>query len=248
MSQLLGKFVWYECVTKDSAKSKGFYGELFGWKVQSFPMGDRTYDMIALGETTQGGYTKPEGKAPSHWTSYVSVDDVDATAKKVVAVGGKVVTPAFDVPQVGRMSQVADPQGATFWIMRGESDAPDSEPAPGRFFWNELWARDGKAAADFYEKVFGYEVKSMDMPDGTYHVLEKSGVSRAGIMTSPNKAVPPMWLPYVAVEGCDASVARAKKLGAEVHVPPTDIPEVGRFAVLGDPTGATIAVIQPAKK
>jgi predicted enzyme related to lactoylglutathione lyase len=176
------------------------------------------------------------------------VDDVDATAKKIKAAGGKVMGEPIDVPTIGRMVEVADPQGASFWIMRGEGDdAADAPSTQGRFHWNELWARDGEAVVAFYEKIFGYAVKSMEMPTGTYHVLEKDGVPRAGIMTSPSKDVPPMWLPYVAVDGCDATVTRAKKLGAAVHAPASDIPDIGRFAVLGDPNGAAFAVIQPSK-
>jgi predicted enzyme related to lactoylglutathione lyase len=245
MGHIFGKFVWFEHNTTDVGKAKGFYGELFGWGVQSLSMGETSYEMITAGETPIGGYVKLEGKGAPHWTSYVSVEDVDATAKKIVAAGGKVLAPAFDVPTVGRMSQVADPQGASFWIMRGTEDAPDAPPAAGRFFWNELWARDGKKAAAFYRDVLGYTVKDAPMPDGTYHVLEAGGGPRAGIMTSPDAKAPPAWLPYVAVDDCDATLAKARKLGASIQLPATDVPEVGRFAVLRDPNGAAIAVIKP---
>jgi len=57
--------------------------------------------------------------------------------------------------------------------------------------------------------------------------------------------VPTMWTPYVCVDDADATVARAKELGAMVVVPPSDIPDVGRFAVIGDPQGAAIAVLRP---
>jgi predicted enzyme related to lactoylglutathione lyase len=61
--------------------------------------------------------------------------------------------------------------------------------------------------------------------------------------------MPPHWMPYFQVEDCDAAAANAAKLGGTVCVPPTDIPSIGRFAVLQDPTGATFSVIkmeQPA--
>ena len=253
MPRLSGKFVWFECVTSEVSKAKAFYGEVIGWKTQPFPMGKETYEMLAVGETPVGGYASPEDAAgaagPSHWTSYVSVDEVDATVKKVVAEGGALLQEPFDVPEVGRMARVADPQGATFWLMSGHdgNDAPDVPPVQGHFNWNELWARDGASAVRFYEKVLGYTSKQTAMPDGgTYHVLEKDGVPRAGVMTSPMPKVPPMWLPYVAVDDCDAAVARAVKHGGAAHVPPTDIPDVGRFAILADTNGARFGVLKPA--
>lgn len=246
MTHLIGKFVWFECVTSDLEKAKAFYGEVLGWKVQPFAMGKDSYDMILAGETPIGGFSRADKKEPAHWTSYLSVANVDATAKQIVAAGGTIVTKALDVPTIGRMAEVADPQGARFWIMRGEGDdAADTPVASGRFHWNELWARDGAQALGFYRDVFGFTGKDMNMGDIAYHVLEKDGIPRAGIMTSAMKEVPPMWLPYVAVDDCDQATARAGKLGATVHVPPTDIPTVGRFSVFADPNGAAIAVIKP---
>jgi predicted enzyme related to lactoylglutathione lyase len=239
--------VWFECVTSDVARAKGFYGEVFGWKVQAHPMGETSYEMIAVGEKPVGGYTKTENGSPPHWTSYLSVADVDATLATARAAGARVLVPAFDVPEVGRMAKLADPQGATFWIMRGTGDdAADAPTVPGSFTWNELWARDASEELAFYERVFGYSHKDVEMPNGVYHVLERDGAMRGGIMKSPDAKVPPMWLPYVHVDDCDATAARAKKLGAEIHVPPTDIPGVGRFTVLSDPLGATIAALKPA--
>ena len=81
---------------------------------------------------------------------------------------------------------------------------------------------------------------------GNYYTLKSAdGKMRGGLMQSTNKDAPPMWLPYVQVADCDASVAKAQKLGAKaVVVPPTDIPNVGRFSLLLDPVGAAIAVIK----
>src|SRR5438876_7450624 len=110
---LPGKFVWFELVAKDTKKAQAFYGEVLGWKVQPFPMGDSTYEMISAGETMIGGYAPfKAGGQPSHWISYVSVEDVDATVKAAVANGGKVVEAPYDIPGVGRTARSADPQVA----------------------------------------------------------------------------------------------------------------------------------------
>jgi predicted enzyme related to lactoylglutathione lyase len=249
MSYLPGKFVWFELVSRDAKKAQAFYGEVLGWKVEAFPMGSSTYEMIKTGTQTIGGYAPPPTAAtPPHWISYVSVDDVDATAKKVVAAGGKIIEAPSDIPTVGRSARVADPQGAQLCLYRSaKGEETDAPPANGSFAWNELWTSDAAAALAFYTKVFGYTDKPMDMgPEGTYHVLEKDGVSRAGLMASTKAGVPPMWLPYVAVADADAAAERTRRLGGAVHVPPSDIPGIGRFAVLADPAGAAFAVLKAA--
>ncbi|MGH3054779.1 MAG: VOC family protein, partial [Gaiellaceae bacterium] len=109
---LPGKFVWFELVSSDAKKAQSFYGEVLGWKVQSFPMGDRTYEMILAGDTMIGGYAVPTPGQPSHWISYISVEDVDAAAKAAAANGGKLVESPHDIPGVGRPARIADPLGA----------------------------------------------------------------------------------------------------------------------------------------
>jgi predicted enzyme related to lactoylglutathione lyase len=86
----------------------------------------------------------------------------------------------------------------------------------------------------------------MDMgPSGTYQILSRGGVDRGGVSGHLQKGVPPHWLPYVAVDDVDATVARAKRHGGTILMSPEDIPDVGRFSVLQDPTGAWLAVMKP---
>jgi predicted enzyme related to lactoylglutathione lyase len=245
--QIPGKFVWFELVAKDMKKAQAFYAETLGWKVQPFPMGNFTYDMIFAGDTMIGGYAAPKSDTqPAHWISYASVEDVDAAAKAATANGGKIVVAPYDAPRVGRMARIADPQGAEISLIKSVTgDAPDAQTAPnGTWVWNELHTTDPTKALAFYESVLGFTYRSMDMgPSGTYHIVSKAGVDRGGVYSSPDAK--PYWMPYVAVDDTDATVARAKKLGGTICQPPADIPGVGRFAVLQDPTGATIAVLNP---
>lgn len=251
MTQLPGKFVWFELVTRDAKKAQAFYGETLGWKVEAFPMGDFSYEMIKSASGPIGGYAPPKtDRTPSHWISYLSVPDVDRAARAAVAAGGKIVDEPFDVPTVGRMARIADPQGAELCLFTSaKGDDPDVKQAPaGNFCWNELSTTDTAKALAFYEKVFGYTHQDMDLgPAGTYHVLERDGQPRGGVMKA-DQGVPPMWLPYVAVDDADQVAARAKKLGGTVHVEPADIPGVGRFAILADNTGATIGVLKSLPK
>src|SRR5437667_2745533 len=158
---LPGKFVWFELVAKDSKKEQAFYAQVLGWKAVPFPMGDSTYEMIQTGDTPDtmiGGYAPPKNYGrPAHWMSYVSVEDVDATAKAAAANGGKIIEPPFDIPSVGRSARIADPQGAELCLLKNATgDQPDAPAQPGRFFWNELHTTDPAKALEFYEKVLGF--------------------------------------------------------------------------------------------
>jgi len=244
-----GKFVWFELETSDTKKAQGFYGELLGWKTQGFPMGGHTYEMILTGETLDtmiGGYAPPKGPG-SAWIASVSVDDVDRAAKAAAAAGGKVLDPPTDIPTVGRSARIADPQGAEINVFKSDrGDPPDGPASAGQFFWNELHTSAPEAALAFYEKVVGFAHRAVDMgPGGTYHILSSGGADRGGATGHPSEGRRPHWLAYVLVEDPDATLARAKKLGAIVRVGPEDIPGVGRFGVIEDPTGASLALMKP---
>jgi predicted enzyme related to lactoylglutathione lyase len=205
-------------------------------------MGEATYDMILAGDTLDtmiGGYALPKNdRQPSHWISYVSVEDVDAAAKSATANGGKVVEVAFDAPGVGRSARIAHPQGAELSLFKNATgDPPDAPSTPGpRFCWNELHTPDTTKAVSFYEKVIGFSHRSMDMgPGGIYHILSKGGIDRGGVTSHLAAGVSPHWLPYVAVDDAEATTP----------VSPEDIPGVGRFGVMVDPTGAMLAIIKP---
>ena len=256
---LPGKFVWFELVTGDPKKAQAFYGGLLGWKVEPFPMGNTKYDMILAGHTLDtmiGGYAPLQNERQrSHWISYVSVEDVDAAVKAVTAERGRVVEAPSEIPTVGRKARIADPRGAELYVFRNpKGDPPDPSMAhggfpstgAGRWLWNELHTSDPRGALAFYEKALGFSHRAMDMgPAGTYYILSRGGVDRGGVTAELPRGVAPHWLPYVAVDDADQPIARAKKLGARIHAGPEDIPGVGRFGVIEDPTGAALAIMKP---
>ena len=120
----------------------------------------------------------------------------------------------------------------------------------GRFSWNELMTTDVEGARDFYTKLFGWQYETFNMNDMPYHVIRSGEEETGGIMSMPPQAEghPPMWGIYVTVDDVDASVKLTEELGGKVHLPPTDIPEVGRFAILQDPQGAFISIITYEQK
>lgn len=248
MEYLHGKFIWFKHMSQDIDRARTFYDALFGWRSEPVAMGGaEPYPMIHNGEHDIGGYRKGPTGAPAHWVSYLSVADVNASFQAVTAAGGKPLMPPTDFGPVGRGAAVADPTGASFALWKSaQGDRPDvAETALGDWYWNELWTTDEKKALSFYESTFGFASEGMDMgPMGTYYILKKDGKPRAGLMKSTEPQAGSMWLPYVRVADCDASVAKAKSLGAQITVPPTDIPNIGRFSVLLDPLGAALAVMR----
>lgn len=116
-----GAFSWSELTAGDPAAAAAFYEPLFGWRVETMDMGGGPYRVLKVGETAVGGIMKTPAEAgamPPAWGCYVTVDDVEATAAQSTALGGKVVVPPMDVPGVGRMAVIADPQGATLSVMQ----------------------------------------------------------------------------------------------------------------------------------
>ncbi len=128
--------------------------------------------------------------------------------------------------------------------------AGNSTPAAGTFCWNELMTTDAAKAKEFYAALFGWKMNDMPMGPGTYTMLMNGGEQAGGLMQiRPDMGpIPSHWLSYVMVPNVDAAIQHAGALGAQIHVPGMDIPGIGRFGVFADPTGATLAVFQPAAK
>lgn len=116
-----GAFCWNELATTDLEAAQNFYKELLGWQIkESNATGAMVYNEIVVGDEHVGGIYKmgPDcGGAPSHWMAYVAVEDVDAKARQVWELGGKVCVPPTDIPNVGRFCVVNDPTGATISLI-----------------------------------------------------------------------------------------------------------------------------------
>jgi uncharacterized protein len=252
------RFVWHDLNTKDLDGSKKFYGEIFNWKLGSSD--NSPYLHITAGDEMIGGMRQmgKEEPYPTNWLSYVVVDDVAATVSTITSAGGKVLMPAMTLENVGTFAVATDPSGAPFAPWKSARAAEDSErvamPKPFTFVWDELVSTDPAAVGGFYDKVFGWKSRPIDMGGGmTYTLFDRPGVKNAkgeqasagGMMKSPPGVPYSFWLPYVGVDDCDKVSERAARLGAQVTVPPTDIPNVGRFACWLDPQGASIAVLHP---
>jgi len=254
---LHGRFVWYELMTADRSASRAFYAELFAWEWQDEDMGELgVYSMAHTGETYHAGMTSlPAPDVPTHWAAYVAVPDVDRACVQATELGGSVVLAGTDIPKVGRFAILKDPSGGVIYPFAGANPPqPETpEPAPaGYFCWNELLTTDVAACETFYTGIFGWSAKANEMPGlGPYWIFSRGEKMECGMMPLPEQAqqggAPSHWLPYVAVTDLDATVKQAGELNAKVYCQPTDIPQMGRFAVLADPQGAVFAVFQSVR-
>lgn len=245
-----GTFSWVDLSTTDAESAKSFYEALFGWTHEDMPAGDgQTYTMFRRDGKHVGAVSEQQEQErsqgiPPHWNSYVSVDDLDRRADKAADLGGKVLIPPFDVLEAGRMAVVADPTGAVFamWEPKGHIGA-GLVNAPGALCWNELATKDVETAKSFYADLFGWSMEDLD--GGAYTIIQNGESGNGGIRAQSEQeaGVPPNWLPYFAVEDCDASASKAAELGGTTLVPPMNL-EIAeaRIAVVADPQGAAFAL------
>ncbi|MEM9606938.1 MAG: VOC family protein [Actinomycetota bacterium] len=243
---------WIDLATTDVAAARSFYGGLFGWAFEENPTDQGSpYVMARKGEHAAAGMMtqaaeQVEMGMPPVWASYVTVADIEATVAKVEGAGGKVMAPAFDVMDAGKMAVLVDPTGAVFCVWQaGEHIGAEVVNEHGALVWNELVSPDVPAAAAFYAEIFGWEAQEMDMGDmGTYTVFNLDGEGISGAMAPPMDGMPAHWGVYFQVDDAAATVAAAEAAGASVINPPTPSP-AGVLAHLADPQGGMFAVMTP---
>ncbi|MEP7047424.1 MAG: VOC family protein [Ilumatobacteraceae bacterium] len=249
---------WVDLATSDQAAAKSFYGALFGWDFEDLPMGDGVaYSMATIKGDNVAAIApqQPEQAAagvPPHWQMYVTVADVDATAKLIEGAGGSVHVPPFDVMAAGRMAVITDPAGAFLMLWTPTHNIGAGRVnEPGAFTWSELVAAPNDRTAGFYEDVLGLKMISAPMEDGTTYsgfTLDGTPDTMLAGTTAPPpymSRVPAHWAIYFGAEDVDAAAAKVAELGGKLFVEPFDIP-VGRMAVAVDPQGAMFSLFEMA--
>ena len=253
-----GNFIWYELMTPDPVGAKTFYDAVIGWTIEPQPSGDMDYRMIGRADGgNAGGVMRLTDEMASHgarpiWLGYVNVDDVDATVASIGKAGGKTLLAAFDIPNIGLIAMVADPQGAPFYVMKPippagrENDGSDvfSPDSVQRVSWNELSTTDPVAARKFYVGQFGWGTDEyMDMGEmGEYRFIEKGG-TRIGALCGVSPGQQPKWRYYFRVPSIKAAKETAEAKGGTIHMGPHQVP-TGDWIIIGaDPQGAEFALV-----
>ena len=165
-SHVPGTFCWPELATTDQNAGVAFYRALFGWDVNDLSMGpDGTYSMFLLRGKEVGAACslRPDERqagVPPHWNLYVTVTNAVESAKRAEQLGARVLAPAFDVMDVGRMAVVQDPTGAVFELWEPKkSIGAKILNEPGALCWSELTTRDPNGARAFYTALFGWTAR-----------------------------------------------------------------------------------------
>jgi predicted enzyme related to lactoylglutathione lyase len=251
-----GSFIWYELLTKDPKAAKAFYDDVVGWNVDAEPApGGMDYRMIVAHDGNVGGVMGLNadmlaGGAKPVWLGYFGVDDVDASVASIVAAGGQVHLPAFDIPGVGRLAMVTDPQGIPFYVMRGaseESSTAYQRRGLGHVSWNELLTSDDAAALAFYEKQF--DIRKTDVMAmgemGDYSFIGHGSDEQIGAVMKAPPGAPTGWGFYFRVPDIHAAKAKIEAGGGTVRQGPMEVPG-GEFVLQAvDPEGVAFGLVAP---
>lgn len=247
-----GRFVWYELMTSDTEAAQRFYAQVMDWGAEPWKESDTPYTVLLNGQRPFGGLlAMPEDVAaqdiPPHWLAYISTPDADATLARATELGARVVFGPVDVPTVGRIAVLLDPQGVAFAIYTPAEHTPGIEgpPVPGDMSWHELATTDINAAFDFYRDLFGWEqTGEFDMGEmGPYRMYGQNGVPYGGMYLKPaSLPAPPHWLLYTKVSDLDATLDFVRANGGQVLNGPEEVPGGDRVAQCMDPQGAAFAL------
>jgi len=252
-----GSFIWYELMTADPRAAKAFYDSVVGWNIDAEPApGGMDYRMIGAADGQAGGVMAINadmiaGGARPTWLGYFGVDDVDATVAGIVADGGQVHLPAFDIPGIGRIAMVTDPQGVPFYVMRGASSETShayQRQGLGHVSWNELLAPDPDAALAFYAKHFGIrQVGSMPMGEmGDYTFIAHGSDDEAigAVMRTPPQGHSG-WGFYFRVPDVQAAKAAVEAGGGKLLQEPMQVPGGEMVFSAVDPEGVPFGIVAP---
>ncbi len=239
-----GQPLWFDLVTEDTKAAATFYEDLFGWKIgpargKVHPISHDGRDIAGLIEISN----ELPSQSESQWLVGVVVDDLAKAVKAARSAGGTILRDVTKVEGSGTYAVIRDPQGAILII--GTPTREIGGPrVDGNFAWVELWTDDLDAAAQFYQKVIGYERNTVGGPDGAYTVFETAGEPRAGLVPTPNEDARPIWAPYIGVADLATTLKRTTELGGTVVLAPRADFGGGRVALIEDPTHAMVFVAQ----
>lgn len=248
----VGKVIWADLVTPDLAGAERFYSGLFGWTFQTIHAGDTDYAVAQLGGRPIAGLLQRPVPTGEHrqpaWLTFIAVRDVDAAKRIALAHGAKVLAEPRTYAGRGRQAVFTDPEGAVFAVLASSNGDPaDYLAEPGEWIWSSLLARNPGQAAAFYQDVFGYDVFDLPSEDGFEHViLSSDDYARAGASALPAGSAHrhPHWLNFVRVVDTADAAAKAEALGGRVLVEPRIDRHGGRVAVVADPAGAPIGLME----
>ncbi|MBU8898991.1 VOC family protein [Corallococcus sp. H22C18031201] len=238
-----GTVSWVDLMTPNMEKSRAFYSALFGWTFTSSDKEKGGYSTCQRNGRSVAGMmpTPPNMGAAACWSLYFNVADIQASAERVRANGGRVEIPPKDTGGEGLFAVCVDPTGAYFCLWQALKHVGSGlVNEPGAMTWHELHTREAARARDFYVAVFGHEARKLDGME--FWTLRAGEATAAGIFQS-NAPTPSNWQTYFAVADVDEATKTVTRMGGRVLMSGINSP-FGRVAVVSDDAGATFAIIQ----
>ena len=193
----------------------------------------------------------PGERRQSAWLTFIAVRDLDEAKSAAMSHGAKLVSDARSYPSRGRQAVLSDPEGAVFALLASSSgDPPDYLAGSGEWIWSSLLCRDPGSEAAFYQSVFSYDVFDLASDDGREHIiLSSDDLARASANSLPDdsSARRAHWLNFIRVGSAADASARAVALGGRVLVEPHIDRHGGQVAVIADPLGAPLGLMEWAE-
>lgn len=240
------RFVWYELATTDTEAAKAFYTSVMGWSVAKAEAPGSSYRLFTAGGAPVAGLMElPEqaGVDPQ-WLGYVGVGDVDSAAGLAASLGGSILVPPTDVPNVSRFSVIADSQKAALALIKGRERSQEQPLAPpGRVGWRELHTSDLETAFTFYHELLGWQnAETHEGWMGAYRQFSTGGVVIGGMRIKQNTN-PSAWLYYFIVTDLEAALRKVEAGGGRLLFGPMTVQSGVRIVNCADPTGAVFGLM-----
>jgi uncharacterized protein len=243
-----GKFVWHDLFTDNLHESMDFYKGVFGWEFRKFGPGKFAYYYITNQGLGVGGLSQLDtgDGSENQWVSYISVESVEDANSYVAKNGGKTLVKPITFEQLGQVAIFADPEGAPFGVISSSSgDQREVLPQVGQWIWVDLFALNPGAQIEFYKGIGQYTAikNPVSVIDKDYF-LQSNNVARGGVLPVPAEDVLPNWLPYVRVENINDSLMKVTQFGGVVLLQPSMQIFNGKLAIIADPGGAALGLIE----
>lgn len=240
----IGAPTWMDLSTPDMEGARVFYQRIFGWEF--IDMGEdfgHYHYALAQGRAAAGiGQLQPDAQTPSAWTIYLASTAGDAD--RVRALGGQIALEPMAVGDAGTMTICIDPGGAFFGLWQPDNFIGAAvEGEHGGMAWGEVATRNAAELCGFYGKLFGLTAHKVE--DQEYFIMGRGEEMLFGIMQMDEQwgEMPPHWMGYFAIDDVESALERTVAAGGSVMVPAFDTPH-GRIAVIADPFGAALSIIQ----
>jgi len=244
---LSGKVIWHDLITPDLEAAKRFYSALFGWSYRDL---SGSYSVAYSGGEAVGGiFQRPLRSGAQRqplWLTFIAVGDAGQAARLAEQNGAKILAGPSSRPNRGEQAVLSDPEGAMFGVLTSSNgDPPDYQADPGAWIWSVLLVHDSDQEATFYQKIFDYEVFDISEGEPLQVVLSSQDYARATVRPLARGARGrPRWLGFVRVEDVASAASKAQSLGARVLVEPRTDRHGGRIAVIADPAGAPLGLME----